>query len=291
MPSGRGAGGGGGSHFGGGGGSRRGGSSCGNSARYSRPMVFWFFGRRYYLPLGVSNAVRGLLSAALIMAIAFFMFFCSLRDNKGKLGTIVYDHNRYISMIEYAKENPDYQKEGIITAVRYNSYAKKYYFEYSIPMVGYGGYYYNGQFYTGNQLMGYTYSVYSAEEIKNFRIGQILIFAVDVIPVTTITDSINFGYEDIPLSADGEYVQIKKQILLLSVVCAVLGAATLAVLGVAVFKAVKNAKEKQEVAENCATETDFKGEKVVRCAYCGSIMENGQGKCKNCGATIQPDDK
>lgn len=59
MPSGRGAGGGGGSHFGGGGGSRRGGSSSGNSARYSRPMVFWFFGRRYYLPLGVSNAVRG----------------------------------------------------------------------------------------------------------------------------------------------------------------------------------------------------------------------------------------
>ena len=114
---------------------------------------------------------------------------------------------------------------------------------------------------------------------------------MDVIPVTPITDSINFGYEDIPLSADGEYVQIKKQILIQSVVCAVLGAATLAVLGVAVFKAVKNAKEKQEVAENCATETDFKGEKVVRCAYCGSIMEKGQGKCKNCGATIQPDDK
>ena len=282
MPSGHGAGGGGGSHFGGGGGGWRGGSSNGNSARYNRPMVFWFFGRRYYLPLKASNAVRGLLSAALVVGFIFIMAFISLQSDKGDLDTIVYDRNRYISMINYAKENPDYQKEGKITAVKYNSDAKKYYFEYSITMEHFGSYYYEGKYYTGDQLFGYTYSVYSAEEIKNFTVGQTLIFAVDSIPVTPITDSINFGYEDIPLSADGEYAQIKKTIVLLSVICAVLGAATLAVLGVAVVKAAKNAKEKQEVAENCATETNSDDEKVVRCKYCGGIIEKGQSKCKNC---------
>lgn len=279
MPSG-GHGGGGGSHFGGGG---RGGLSGGGGNggfRRNVPMAFWFFGRRYYLPLAVSNAVRTLLALTFIGVWTFFIFFASLKEDKGKINTIIYNRNRYISMIEFAKEEPSFRAEGTITAVKYNADAQKYYLLYRIPYSGSYGY-----------LEGFTYSVYSSEDIKSFHVGQTLTFAVDEPTIFPNTDSINFGYENIPLSADGEYANLKKDVVYTSILCSVLGAATLAVFGVAVYKIVKNAKEKQEAKECALSETDFTGEKVIRCAYCGSVLPNGRGTCPNCGAKAQPEDK
>ena len=275
MPSGSGGHGGGGSHFGGGGGSHFGGGGRGGSGggRPPRPIYFGFGGTRYYVPLKKSNAIRSFFVLAIFfVVVAAVLMLGGFAPNKD-LKKITADRQRYIEMINRAEKDSSYVREGRITGTFYNSDCGKWYFTYVIPTDGGDG-----------DLEGYSYSIYDANEIKNFVPGETLEFAVGFTPVTLSTDSIDMGYKNKPLSDDGEYVDLIKERrnLRLFAALAVLAALSLGILGAVLL--FKNLRKKETAGE---TTEDENGIPIRRCEYCGSVLLDGETKCPNCGASIR----
>ena len=275
MPSGSGGHGGGGSHFGGGGGSHFGGGGRGGSGggRPPRPIYFGFGGTRYYVPLKKSNAIRSFFVLAIFfVVVAAVLMLGGFAPNKD-LKKITADRQRYIEMINRAEKDSSYVREGTITGTFYNSDCGKWYFTYVIPTDdGYG------------DLEGYSYSIYDANEIKNFVPGETLEFAVGFTPVTPSTDSIDMGYKNKPLTDDGEYIDLIKERrnLRLFAALAVLAALSLGILGAVLL--FKNLRKKETAGETTEEEN---GIPIRRCEYCGSVLLDGETKCPNCGASIR----
>lgn len=275
MPSGSGGHGGGGSHFGGGGGSHFGGGGRGGSGggRPPRPIYFGFGGTRYYVPLKKSNAIRSFFVLAIFfVVVAAVLMLGGFAPNKD-LKKITADRQRYIEMINRAEKDSSYVREGRITGTFYNSDCGKWYFTYVIPTDGGDG-----------DLEGYSYSIYDANEIKNFVPGETLEFAVGFTPVTLSTDSIDMGYKNKPLSDDGEYIDLIKERrnLRLFAALAVLAALSLGILGAVLL--FKNLRKKETSGE---TTEDENGIPIRRCEYCGSVLLSGETKCPNCGASVR----
>lgn len=275
MPSGSGGHGGGGSHFGGGGGSHFGGGGRGGSggSRPPRPIYFGFGGTRYYVPLKKSNAIRSFFVLAIFFVVVAAVLMLGGFAPNNDLKKITADRQRYIEMINRAEKDSSYVREGTITGTFYNSDCGKWYFTYVIPTDdGYGN------------LEGYSYSIYDANEIKNFVPGETLEFAVGFTPVTLSTDSIDMGYKNKPLSDDGEYIDLIKERrnLRLFAALAVLAALSLGILGAVLL--LRNLRKKETVGE---TTEDENGIPIRRCEYCGSVLLGGETKCPNCGASIR----
>lgn len=275
MPSGSGGHGGGGSHFGGGGGSHFGGGGRGGSggSRPPRPIYFGFGGTRYYVPLKKSNAIRSFFVLAIFFVVVAAVLMLGGFAPNTDLKKITTDRQRYIEMINRAEKDSSYVREGTITGTFYNSDCGKWYFTYVIPTDdGYGN------------LEGYSYSIYDANEIKNFVPGETLEFAVGFTPVTLSTDSIDMGYKNKPLSDDGEYIDLIKERrnLRLFAALAVLAALSLGILGAVLL--FKNLRKKETAGE---TTEDENGIPIRRCEYCGSVLLDGETKCPNCGASIR----
>lgn len=275
MPSGSGGHGGGGSHFGGGGGSHFGGGGRGGSggSRPPRPIYFGFGGTRYYVPLKKSNAIRSFFVLAIFFVVVAAVLMLGGFAPNNDLKKITADRQRYIEMINRAEKDSSYVREGTITGTFYNSDCGKWYFTYVIPTDdGYGN------------LEGYSYSIYDANEIKNFVPGETLEFAVGFTPVTPSTDSIDMGYKNKPLTDDGEYIDLIKERrnLRLFAALAVLAALSLGILGAVLL--LRNLRKKETVGE---TTEDENGIPIRRCEYCGSFLKDGETKCPNCGASIR----
>lgn len=275
MPSGSGGHGGGGSHFGGGGGSHFGGGGRGGSGggRPPRPIYFGFGGTRYYVPLKKSNAIRSFFVLAIFFVVVAAVLMLGGFAPNNDLKKITADRQRYIEMINRAEKDSSYVREGTITGTFYNSDCGKWYFTYVIPTDdGYGN------------LEGYSYSIYDANEIKNFVPGETLEFAVGFTPVTPSTDSIDMGYKNKPLTDDGEYIDLIKERrnLRLFAALAVLAALSLGILGAVLL--LRNLRKKETAGE---TTEDENGIPIRRCEYCGSVLLDGETKCPNCGASIR----
>lgn len=275
MPSGSGGHGGGGSHFGGGGGSHFGGGGRGGSggSRPPRPIYFGFGGTRYYVPLKKSNAIRSFFVLAIFFVVVAAVLMLGGFAPNNNLKKITADRQRYIEMINRAEKDSSYVREGTITGTFYNSDCGKWYFTYVIPTDdGYGN------------LEGYSYSIYDANEIKNFVPGETLEFAVGFTPVTLSTDSIDMGYKNKPLTDDGEYIDLIKERrnLRLFAALAVLAALSLGILGAVLL--FKNLRKKETAGE---TTEDENGIPIRRCEYCGSVLLDGETKCPNCGASVR----
>lgn len=275
MPSGSGGHGGGGSHFGGGGGSHFGGGGRGGSggSRPPRPIYFGFGGTRYYVPLKKSNAIRSFFVLAIFFVVVAAVLMLGGFAPNNDLKKITADRQRYIEMINRAEKDSSYVREGTITGTFYNSDCGKWYFTYVIPTDGGDG-----------DLEGYSYSIYDANEIKNFVPGETLEFAVGFTPVTPSTDSIDMGYKNKPLTDDGEYIDLIKERrnLRLFAALAVLAALSLGILGAVLL--FKNLRKKETSGE---TTEDENGIPIRRCEYCGSILKDGETKCPNCGASVR----
>lgn len=275
MPSGSGGHGGGGSHFGGGGGSHFGGGGRGGSGggRPPRPIYFGFGGTRYYVPLKKSNAIRSFFVLAIFFVVVAAVLMLGGFAPNNDLKKITADRQRYIEMINRAEKDSSYVREGTITGTFYNSDCGKWYFTYVIPTDG--GY---------GDLEGYSYSIYDANEIKNFVPGETLEFAVGFTPVTPSTDSIDMGYKNKPLTDDGEYIDLIKERrnLRLFAALAVLAALSLGILGAVLL--FKNLRKKETAGETTEYEN---GIPIRRCEYCGSVLSGGETKCPNCGASVR----
>lgn len=276
MPSGSHGGGGGGSHhgggFGGGGGHFGHGRPTGGIVFRPRPIRIWFFGHHYYVPADKTSKLRGLFTAFVVLLIFGFVAMFSMFNAKSQINIIQDDHDYYCNLVRYAILHPDFQKTGTITGRFENRNCRKWYLTYSL------------QTDNGQTLEGYSYSIYSNEEIFEFEIGDEIQLAVDAKIVTLSTDSINMDYLDIPIESDGEYVLangLKKTSMILMIVLFCSSAASLVTGILRTKKEMKlNELEKEKASPS------FVEDNAKRCPYCGSKQSPEDNKCPNCGASF-----
>lgn len=260
----------GGSSFGGGSsGGRRGGSSHGIHLGMGRHYIF-IGGSRYAIPTKLSwvSTLSGIL-----LVIGFFALIIgiiSLPEANQSISKIKEDYRYYQNMISYAESHYEYEVMGTITDYFYNADCERYYITYSFTKNGY-------------TVEGYSFSVYTRDEVFRIHIGDNIRLAVNSNPVTPNTDSIPMDYKDMPLSKDGEYLkalEARNFGLTLSIVGgASLGAVV--VMFVVLFKVAQKNAEKQKQAVN--NENKIEKEKTV-CQYCGLTLIEGQTECSGCGA-------
>lgn len=273
-----------GSHFGGGssfgGGGFGGGTGRGNSNnnRHVRPMMFFFFGRHYYIPVSQSSRIKGLFTFAFVLLVFVLLLITPISMANQTINKIKIDQAYYIDMIENAEQNSEYKKVGVIKDKFYNEDCGKWYLTYTFETDA------------GETVEGYTFSVYNNYEIRAFVIGDSINLAVNSRIVTNQTDSITFDYKDIPLENDGEYLLATKQRSLFIVLEGIFSCGFVVLVVIATTMIIKKA---QQVKTDDSTEdallnkqnTDSTPKK--KCKYCGTtINNNNESNCPNCGATL-----
>lgn len=272
---------GGGSHFGGdGGGSHFSRSSGRNDGGMSFRTLHWHFGDcHYYVPSTKTRRLSTIIILCVFMLFFIIAMIVGLSSALGNINTIIADRNYYLEMIENAEEHPEYQKEATITDIIYNSSCKKYYITYSIPYT-----YYEGSIFE-SELSGYTYSIYSKEDVSNFKIGDKVAVACNSIVVTEYTDSITMDYKDYPLSADGEYISLRGGETIFIVLICILSSVIVGNIVYAIIYIKKNAYTfaTPQTAEELE---EYEKSGYRNCNYCGSMLTAGKLKCPNCGASV-----
>ncbi len=273
MPSGS-HGGSAGSH--GGGGSSFGGGhhhSGGVSSSNPTPICYYRHGVRYYVPVSQSNSIRTKIVCLFILFIFVFCLSIVVGQLCNDINKIKVDRAYYIDMIENAEQDEDYCKTGKITDIFYNSSCDRWYFTYVIP--------YKDEDDDEELLEGYTFSVYDNTQIKKFKIGDKIDFAVNNKDVDKNTDSINLGYKELPLEADGEYLVERQSLIIISIF---LGAIVIGIVLIIAWL-VGTIKKQSKVA--VGTENLNIEEKKNACKYCGTIFNDGENRCSGCGARKQ----
>ena len=282
MPSGSHGGGGGGSHFGGGGGGSHFGSGSGSSGSHfggsyyhgprrpgRAPITFHYFywgGNRYVIENDERTKIR--LKFLSTLVILFMMMCCTLGifSPVSSINKIKKDYMYYQDMIVYAEEHPEYMITGKIQTKFYNEDAGKWYLTY--------------YFYTDENVRvdGYTFSIYNDSEVQHFHSGDDIQLAVDSIPLTEQTDSINYDYKNKALSDDGEYISAVGTIRV-SVIVECGFFITLVFVIVSIIKDYKTLASK--VDENGNAEIKYK----YICTYCGGKLTETDSSCPHCGSS------
>lgn len=285
----------GGSHFSGGGSSRSSSSFGGRSIRgssygshrghhsifisHGRPRRFRF-GHHYYIYTGRS---QGVLSFSFVLVFILMMVaFISgsfVSSAKYQIKTIETDFVYYQDMIDYAEGkvesgDPRYIVDAEVTGRFYNSQADRYYVEYEIELGN------------GRTLKGETYACYTLEQAQQYRVGNTIRVALENVPPTLATDSVNVDYKYKTLDDDGEYLSSSKSLRNSRVV---LWLSILAIIATIAFTVVYAYKKKELADEEKEKE---KKEDVIDsdtriCKYCGSICDKTAKKCPNCGAGLK----
>ena len=282
MPSGSHGGGGGGSHFGGGssGGSHFGGGShSSGSFRPRGPRIIVFGGRRVYISSNRASAQSFLVILAFVLFFITTIFGICMAGNLSDIKTIERDYNRYQSMIEYAESHDGYIIDAEFETFHYNDEVDKYYFYYSFRTA------------TGSEMRGYTYSIYTFEEVRALEeLGTIKI-AVDSVPVTLSTDSIPIDYKNHTLEDDGEYANAKSAktgttvgfvVVLVAFVGTVVGLILTYTTAKPATEEIEKSLDKTSTEPNPTTAKQ--SELTWQCEYCGNVQSTSNSQCKQCGA-------
>lgn len=259
----------GGSHY-------RGGSYHGGHHHHHRPFRI-HFGRRYYVYGSGTSSVFGLLGALFIFALMFTFCFSAVRNGHSyNIDLIQEDYSYYQHVISYAKTHKDegYIVNATVTDRFYNEDADKYYITYVVK---------NEQ---GRTILdGYTYSCFTRSEAFSYQIGGTIEIAVNSVPITSETDSINTSYYGMAIEKDGEYLAAKnafRNTTIVYVICVLVDIAIAGIFFVLLFK--------KAIPENgTSTSTDSKTSTSTEgtekyCSYCGSLMSKSSTKCPSCGA-------
>ena len=256
---------------------RSGGSSSGGS-RQARPIIFRFGRTRYVI------APRW---ASIISLLGFFIFFSaisligcvySLNEAKDYIRLIETDYHYYNQMIAKGENFEDYRRIGKITDHFYNDDCGKWYFTYEIDLEDM-----YGNVIDDLHLDGYTYSIFTFEEINKYPIGTDIQIAINTTTVKRTTDSIPILCKDYPIEADGEYIQaVQSYNMTIFGVCG-FAVVTAGLIGGVIWIMVKK-NEKQEINSD-GTVLVVKHER--KCEYCGGVVGDGELHCKSCGARVK----
>ncbi len=285
MPSGShsgGHGGGGGSHFGGGGssgGSHSGGGSSHNRG-YRNGRTVYYFGRGYgrrYMYSGAYSAFSILRAIGIFLLVMGLVVLLTLTGYNSQLKNIKADYLYYQDMIEDAEEklaqgDDSYFVDGIIISKFKNDNCDKWYITYSFLDKD------------GRVVEGYTYSIYTWEQVKDMDNGDIIKLAVDSKPITQDTDSINVDYKNTTLMDDGEYAKIvsnKKNTRNVSIVFICIA---VALIGSSIIIRVKASKK---VTDDGQDSTNSSNDGYRRCRFCDRFLDGDETYCKDCGAKVK----
>ena len=282
MPSGS-HGGGGGSHFGGSGGGHFGGFSGSGGSHYTfggshysgprrpgrAPIHFHFFywgGRRYALAEDDNTKFRSFLFACFGILFAMIFVAIIIFASSGEMKKIKNDYDYYQDMIAYAEAHTEYLVEGKVEGKFYNEDYGKWYLTYTFLDEN------------SREVEGYTFCIYTREEARDFVIGQTIELAVDSVPITQRTDSINMDYKDLPLERDGQYVSVKRTLILTIVI-------EIALAGALAFCAVMAIKTFKAKAEPANKDGSISPKLKYICTYCGAKLKEDDTTCPNCGSS------
>lgn len=285
MPSGShsgGHGGGGGSHFGGGGSSSgsHGGSGSSRNHGYRNGRSVVFFGRGYhrrYMYSGAHSAFSILIAIGIFALVIGSLVLLTMGGNNKDLKNIEADYLYYQDMIADAEEklaqgDDSYFVDGIIISKFKNDNCDKWYVTY---------YFLDNQ---GKKVEGYTYSIYTWEQVKDMDNGDIIKLAVDTNPITQDTDSINLDYKNTTLNDDGEYIKIiksKENTQRVGIIALVIGG--LLVAGAIIIRI----KASHKVLEDSQDFTEFSNSGRKLCKYCGGYLKSGDTICSDCGGRVK----
>lgn len=294
MPSGShgGSHGGGGSHFGGGSSSHSSGGSSGRPMRPMRPMRFHIGPHFFFVSGERVSSIVGRFMVMIFLGLFIGLFAgLALPSTNRELEQIRFDYERYQTMIDYAEEHTDHIVEGRITGTYYNEDADAYYFTYELTTE------------QGRPLEGYTYSVYTRSEIMRFNVGDTIQLAVDVVPITNLTDSIPLDYKDMPIEKDGEYRSSQSSKTILTVLLVVFSAIE-GIMLISIFVSFGKSKTQREstatqsnssqgtsLPQNADTNSTQQSTSTYEshsyCDYCGAKLKGTESKCPNCGARLK----
>lgn len=279
----------GGSHFHGGGASHSGSSSHSSSSTHvqSGPMFIWLGRRRVQVPARYSFLMAFIPFLFIVALCLLLVGGFSLQSNLSQLRKIEADRSYYLSMIEYAEENPEYVVTGTIYDVYYNEDCDRWFFMYEIPYTNSDG-----------SLFGETFCVYSQYEIARFHISDAIQIAVNSPTITETTDSIPMDYKNIPLEKDGEFLQtMTSRNVSIGLICGG-GAAFLLIVALASLLVVKVKAEER----NKSTSPIVSGQENKKPSQSGKRQPHKTAnfddpfakdyfKCPNCGADVTADQK
>ena len=291
MPSGMHGGGGGGSHFGGGGASgghhysSGGGYHGGGGFHWFFPATFMLFGRRHHIS-SERQPLFSLVSFFLIITIFAAIISGLLWWSSGdKIETIKVDYEYYQDMIEHAENNPQYVKEAIVVSHMYNENCGKWYYTYQIEKDEIDG------FGDSGYLSGYTYSIYTRQEILDIPVDTIVQVAVDSETVRKTTDSVPLDHKNIPLERIGEYAESTQTFKISKIVC-IVSISGLIILIVLLIVMVAKSRENEEVPADTIPSQQAPRERettpsLAKCPYCGARLGKNDIHCPDCGASIK----
>ena len=288
MPSGShsgGHGGGGGSHFGGGGsigGSHGGGSSSSRNRGYRNGRTVYYFGTGYhrrYMYGGAYTAFSLLRAIGIFLLVMGLVVLLTLTGHNSQLKNIEADYLYYQDMISDAEEHlaegdDSYFVDGIIVSKFKNEKCDKWYITY---------YFFDKD---NKKVDGYTYSIYTWEQVKDMDNGDIIKLAVDSKPITQDTDSINVDYKNTSLMDDGEYVKIVKSKKNTRNVAIIFICIATTLIGASIFIRVKASKKVLE-DDNDSSNTNSSNDGYRRCRFCDRVLDEDETYCKDCGAKVQ----
>lgn len=208
-----------------------------------------------------------------LIASIFTMFFgLSYKDD---MKLIKEEHSYYCSVIDYAEANTDYLIDGVIMGKVLNTDCNKYYIRYYFTS------------YSGKRIENTTFSIYTKEQADAFISGATIKLAVDSLPLTLQTDSINVDYKNSKLTDDGEYVKAEKKFKTFTTVSVSIGVVSVIILitGIVVRAKATNRKGEDEYEEQSSTPSttptqEFNTQKF--CCYCGGRI-NSSIYCPYCG--------
>ena len=251
------------------GGARSGGSSYGSRGSSSRnyKRVFIIGGVAYGLP-AVWNTRYNRLST-LVSLFAFFLFISIMVIVAGtsSIDNIKVDYMYYDDMIAQAETDNRYIVEGVITDKSLGE-GGKWFFDYVFPADD------------GWNVPGYTYSIYTYEEIKNFSIGETILLATNSINTTWETDSIPLVCKGVSYEQDGSYAEaLTLRNCGIGFTCTFAAGIVLVIVGqILIVKKHKTLSPQEEKSLSAFTK------KTRVCSYCGSALADSDMRCRSCGA-------
>lgn len=253
-----------GGHFGGGysGGGRRRGVVLG------RPVFIYSFGRRnYYIgekKQSLINTIGLFLFIAIIILIAKVGNYFEAKD---KVEIIKSDFVNYNAIIDDAKLDSNKIVTGSYVGreEKYDKWCVKYKFTYN-----------------GTEYNGYSFYVYTEEEINEFKNDGLQI-AIGNVNVVGQPDSIEMTFEGKELKDDGEYVyyssRVVSQKVWMIVSSCVIGG--LLISEIVISSTSFKKYEKEDEGKTILIQEDNPSR---TCAYCGSKMKDDATSCPYCGA-------
>lgn len=136
-----------------------------------------------------------------------------------------------------------------------------------------------------NKIEGYSYSVYTEEEARAL-LSQTIKVAVNSFILSDETDSIPVDYKNKSIESDGEYVVARsnKKVFLVMTVISLSIFVILMVITVILDIKGRQYIDDQESNSTIENSTLSKKPVIIKCEYCGTILNETQTSCPNCSA-------